>query len=248
MTKQEVRTEALAVHEPGSSEISGILRLAVERGVPVDTIERLVALKERMDERSAAAEFNQALAAFQAECPAIRKTSTAKVTTKSGGAYEYRYAELDEIARTTRPLLQKHGLSYSWDSELAGDKIVCTCTLRHIAGHSQTAKFVCPTDTASAMSSQQKHAAALTYSRRQSLIQVLGLTTTDPDTDGASDERITEQQAYAIEDLIRESGADRARFLSYMGVASVGEIAARDYQKATTALRRKQTKTKGGAA
>ena len=236
-----------------TSEIGQIIRLAVDRGVSVDTLERLVALKERVDARSAAAEFNVALGEFQAECPAILKTSTAKVTTKSGSEYAYKYAELDQIARVTRPLLQKHGLAYSWDSEMAGDKIVCTCILRHVAGHKETARFVCPTDTSSAMSSQQRHAAALTYARRQSLIQVLGLTTTDKDTDGASEQKVSEEQIHKIEEWLADSGADRARFLSYMRATAVGEIFARDYMKAITALKAAKLdkageKKKGGAA
>jgi hypothetical protein len=222
------------------SEIGGILRLAVERNVSIDTIERLVALKERADERTAAAEFNHALAAFQAECSSIPKTSRAKITTKSGGQYEYSYAELDQIARTTRPLLTKHGLSYSWDSDLQGNKLVCTCTIRHVGGHAQAAKFCTVTDTISAMSDQQKVAAALTYARRQSLIQALGLTTTEKDTDGASEEKITEKQAHIINEWVESSGADLGRFLKYMNAHSVAEIHARDYDKAITALTKKK--------
>lgn len=241
----EVAVTRDGAHLPSPvSEIGEILRIAVSSAdkVPIETIERIVALKERMDARDAAAEFNRALAEFQAECPSIQKTSTAKVATRSGGEYSYKYAELDEIARTIRPLLQKHGLSYSWDSDMAGERIKCVCTVRHVAGHSQTATFVCPTESASAMSGQQKHAAALTYARRQSLVQVLGLTTTEPDTDGAGSETITEQEGYEIEDLIIESGADRARFLAYMRVGSVSEILARDFQKAKTALEAKARK------
>lgn len=235
--------DAVVVHrnevEP-NTEIGQILRLAVESKVPVDTIERLVALKERMDARSAAVEFNNALATFQAECPSIKKTSTAKIASRSGGEYSYKFAELDQIARVTRPLLVKHGLSYSWDSEMAGEKLVCTCTVRHIAGHAQSAKFVCPTESSSAMSGQQRHAAALTYARRQSLIQVLGLTTTDHDTDGASEEKVTDAQAKTIEEWIEDAKPDLAKFFAYMGVKSVADIHARDFQKAIMALKAKK--------
>jgi ERF superfamily len=243
MSSEIQTTEAISVQ----SEIGQILRLAVESKVPVDTIERLVALKERMDARSAASEFNNALASFQAECPSIKKTSTAKITTRSGGDYGYKYAELDQIARVIRPIIQRHGMSYSWDSEMLGDKIVCTCTVRHLAGHSQSAKFVCPTDSSSAMSGQQKHAAALTYARRQSLIQVLGLTTTDDDTDAATQQKITDEQAFNLEDMIADSGADRTKFLAYMGVARIGDILASDFKKAHTALLAKARKKDGGS-
>jgi len=246
MNPQESDTPpgAVAVRTEPATQIVDILRIAIEGKVDVGTIERLVALKERSDAKFAATEMNLALAAFQSECPPIQKKSTAKITTKSGGQYAYKYAELDQIARVTRPLLTKHGLSYSWDSSLENDRISCTCTLRHVGGHFQTASFATSTKTESAMNDQQKVAAALTYARRQSLIQVLGLTTTDPDTDGGSTEKITEQQAMTVNDLVVDSGADLTKFLAYMGVASIAEISARDFHKAMTALKAKK---KGGA-
>lgn len=248
----EVEAEAVVVRAPAPpSEVDQILRLAIDKGVPVDTIERLVALKERAEERFAAAEFNQALTAFQSECGPILKSSTANVTTAGGGSYQYRYAELDQIDRVTRPLLTKHGLSYTWDSDMENDRLICTCILRHIAGHSQSAKFVSPTDSKSSMSSQQRYGAALTFAKRQSLIQVLGLTTTEHDTDGASDQRVTEEQIHTIEEWLTSSGADRKAFLKYMNAEKVPTIFARDFQKAIAALKAKdraaRSKPGGGA-
>lgn len=180
--KAEVAPFQLAPPNASPNGVGEILRIAVERGVDVGSLERLVALHERMSERQAAVEFNQALAAFQAECPSIEKTSSASI----GGQYSYKYAQLDEIARTTRPLLQRHGLSYSWDSDVQNDRLVCVCTVRHIGGHSQSAKFTTPTQSPSTrMSLQQQQGAALTYARRQSLVQALGLTMTDEDNDAA---------------------------------------------------------------
>lgn len=233
-----------AVADQGGVE--SILRLAVEKNLGVEALERIVALHERMSERAAASEFNRAVAAFQAECPSIPKTSQAKITTRSGGEYGYRYAELDQIAKVVRPILEKHDLSYTWDSSMDTAGLVkCVCTLRHVAGHSQSATFVAPTDSSAAMSGAQKAAAALTFARRQSLIQVLGLTTTDPDTDGASEERISEQQELEINDLVREAKADLSAFLKYMRAESIADIRARDYRKAVEGLKAKIRK--GGA-
>lgn len=231
--------------EHATSEIGQILRAAIDSKVPVETIERLVALKERIEMRSAAMDFNAALAAFQAECPPIRKTSKASITTKSGGQYAYTYAELDEIARTTRPILTKHGLSYSWDSEVNGNRLTCVCIVRHVAGHSQTAKFNVSTETTSAMSDQQKMAAALTTARRHSLIQALGLTTTDADTDGAehaSHDAISNEQAYELADLIKATNSDKAKFLAYIGASSLETIPASAFGRAKAALAAKVKK------
>lgn len=243
MEHEVQRIEPSAVQVQGESEIGQLLRLAVTGNVPVETIEKLVALKERMEDRNAAREFNIALADFQAACPAIKKTSSAKITTAGGSAYSYSYAELDEIARTTRPILTRFGLSYTWDSEADGEKLICTCTVFHTSGHSRSAKFTLPTTTKSGMSDQQKVAAALTYARRQSLIQALGLTTTDPDTDGPRvDDKVTAEQVAELEKLVKETGADLSKLLAYLGVASLADITARGFDKAKKALSAKVKK------
>lgn len=229
--------------------ISAVLQAAIEKGIDPSGLEKLVALYERMSETAARKEFAQALADFQAECPSIAKTSEAQIATRSGGSYSYKYAELDAIAGTIRPLLQKHGLSYTWDSSFANGVLECTCTVRHANGHSVSAKFSCPTDSASAMSSQQKNAAALTFARRQSLIQVLGLTTCDSDNDGAEARaresvKITEHQAANLEALIADVNADSKRFLAFFGIERLSDLPAGKFHDAVRAL---ESKRKGNA-
>src|SRR6185295_7018586 len=116
------------------SAMTPLHSLAVEKGVNVETIERLVALHNQEQDRRAAREFAEAMASFQEECPAIPKTSTAKIVTKAGGQYSYAYAELDEIARTIRPYAHKRGLSHSWDSACDEKTVSATCTVLHING------------------------------------------------------------------------------------------------------------------
>lgn len=210
---------------------SKLLELALNQKMDVGVIERLVALEERIQARNAAHEFAQAMAEFQRECPSIRKTSSATVTTKSGGQYRYTYAELDEIARTVNPILGRLGLSYSWDSAVTGGNVRVVCTLRHINGHSTTASFEAPAGSLSqAMSKQQEVASALTYGRRQSLVQVLGLTTCDPDVDGAAEEAqatVTPDQVDILEALLnqRPDGA-KGRLLAYLGVETLDAVPA----------------------
>lgn len=53
-----------------------------------------------------------ALHAFQQEMPTVAKTKTARVPTKSGGAYTYTYADLAVVSAAATPLLLKHGLVF----------------------------------------------------------------------------------------------------------------------------------------
>lgn len=209
-----------------AATVGMMLELAIKKGLSVEGLEKLVDLHERMESRLAAQEFADALAAFQAECPPIAKTSKADIVTKAGTRYSYHYAGLDEIARTIRPLLHQHGLSYSWNSQTDGEVMTVTCVLRHRNGHSESSVFACPVATASGMNEQQKHAAALTYGRRQSLIAVLGLSTAEPDTDTADPYApISEEQVVRLEELFEGLRMSKAKFFRVLAMPEDSKLA-----------------------
>lgn len=235
----DITTYTEAPIAPSDNEgAASLVHFAIERGVDVSVLERLVALQERVTERNARAAFFEAVADFQEQCPEIAKSKTAQIATKGGGRYSYSYAPLEEITRTIRPLLKRHGLSYSWTVEPGEKVLFVTCVLRHIDGHEERASFPVPVDTAAAMSDAQKNGAALTYGKRQSLTSVLGLTTADEDKDGAgrSVETITANQADALDSLMNEVKVDRRKFLAWLGVGSIGEITKEKYPQAVRAL------------
>lgn len=238
----------------GAAGVSDLLKFALDKGAPIESLERLVALQERIMDRNAAAEFFDAMAAFQRECPPIKKASRAEFVTKSGGRASYTYAELDEIARTVNPILARMGLSYTWDSTVAEGVMVVTCTLRHRSGHAVTAKFGSKVEGSPLMSGHQATAATLTYARRQSLVQVLGLTTTDDDNDGQGahgGERegsagvVTDQQALEVEALITDTGADLPAFLGFFKIARVTDLPVSCFEQAKKMLRTKARQKAG---
>lgn len=236
-------TMPIPADERGTS--LGLLAAAIERGVPVEAIERLVALHREEQDRQAAREFARCLAEFQATCPPIPKSSKADIVTKSGSKFSYRYAELDQIAETVRPHLHRLGFSYSWDSSVESGTVTASCTLRHSNGHKEQAKFSAPMDAADRMSGPQKAAAALTYAKRQSLLQALGITTAEPDDDAMdrSEETITEEQHANLVALMEEVEADRPRFLAYLGLEDLRSLGARRYGAAVAALEQKRKRS-----
>lgn len=206
----------------------------------VEALTKLVDLYERLESKNAARQFAEDLAAFQGECPPIPKKSTAKITSKSGAQFSYSYAELDTIAGVIRSFLTQFGFSYTWNSKVDGERIACTCTLQHRGGHQQSALFEAPVDNSMSVNDTQKYAAALTYAKRQSLIQILGLTTCDPDSDGAQGGVISEDQAHTLKAKITELGVNEQRFLAIYAITSVTELPANLYEAAIRALEMKR--------
>ena len=236
---------AVAVAE---QETTSLVQLAIERGnVDVEVLERLVALEERVSERRARKAFFDALARFQAEVGPITKT---KIIPDNSGNERSRYAPLSAIAEHIRGPLSRNGLMYSWDSSVDADGVVdIWCIVRHVDGHEERSRFSFFVKDAAApkMNGVQIAGSARTYGERYSLIQALGLTTADPDDDGngvAPAEPITEAQEADLNALIDETGADREKFLAFMGVESLSALPAARYQQAVGALRRKRKEAK----
>jgi len=230
--------------ERPTDEVIRLMDAMKDKNLPVEALEKLVTLHERMSERQAAQEFAEALARFQQACPMIRKARRANIASSGGAGFSYRYAALEDIAATVQPILHGLGFSYSWDTEVNGKMMTARCTLRHINGHAVTSSFTAPTETRAGMSEQQKYGSALMYAKRQTLIDVLGLTTCDPETPDTPPpgalEPLTEDQAANIDALIEETGANRARFLKLYGAQKVGELSQHNYGAALAALEDKR--------
>ena len=230
-----------------AGEVSSLVRLAIDKGVDVAVLERLVALQERVTDRDAQLQLNQALAAFQADCPPIYKGRTANIVSKTKGTkFSYRYAPLDDIVRHIRPHLERHGLSYTWDSSVSDKLMHCKAIVRHVAGASLSASFSCPSDGSERMSAAQSAGAALTYARRQALVQALGLTTADEDTDGGAEpesvEPVSEFQLREVQELYDsvKLKVDFPKFLAFFEIEKMADLPAARFVEAKAMLERKR--------
>lgn len=244
IARQERSGAIKAATEFKSNSVGELLNNAISMGTPVEQLDKLVDLYERVEAREAAKDFARAMAAFQAEAQSIEQSKTANVKTKSGSSYSYTYAPLHKIAQTVNPLLTKHGLSYTWDTAIVERTVKVTCTVRHVSGHSQASSFQLPIENPNTpgMSPQQLVEAAESIGKRRVLASALGLTTTDEELPpGVDDARvITEDQAIVIEDLLAETGVNKARFLKWLEADSVQQILSGDYERAKRTLEEKK--------
>lgn len=232
------------------AEVSSLVALALREKVPVEVLERLVALQERVTAQAAESAMARALAAFQAECPPIRRVKTATVKKEGVKQYEYDFAPFEEVARTIRDPLAKHGLSYSHDNTFTDKGVEVTCTLHHAEGAKRTATFRGPVDTSGGKNPIQQVASARSYGRRYSLIDVLGLAIEDDDDGqaaGEGGEPITVGQEADLRAMIRETGTNEQKFCEFFEVESLGKILARDYTKAVRLLEERRAKARAAS-
>ena len=240
-----------AREQDGPEQVTSLVQLAIEKGVDVAVLERLVALQERVTERNAELAMAEALSRFQEECPPVPRVGTAEVKKNGVKQYEYHFAPLEKIAEVIRPFLQKHGLSYAHDAEVGNGSVTVTCTLQHVDGAKRTATFTGPFDNSGGKNPLQAVGSARSYGRRYTLIDVLGLMT-EEDDDGVGTSRagevkaISEAQLKKLNDLADQAGADKAAFCRLMGVGSMAEIPAVQYKLAELTLKKKIEAAKEG--
>ena len=162
-------------------EVAGFIAQAIEKNLPVETMERLFTLHKEVKAEHAREEFVSALADFQAECPIIKKTK--QVLNKDGRTVRYSYAPIDSVIEQIKKTLAGNGFSYNWDSAREEKHIKVICKLTHNAGHFETSTFDIPIVPSEFMSSPQSYATAQSYAKRYTLLNVLGIGTAEEDTD-----------------------------------------------------------------
>lgn len=171
------------VEEQKSSVITPIqlLGMAVQQGASIDQLERLMALKREYEKDQARQAYNAAFASFKAEAIQIIKNREIKAGPLSGK----KYAELFAVIEAITPALSKHGLSTSWKlTKDERDWIEVTCTLSHVAGHSESVSMGSPPDSGGAKNAIQARASAVTYLERYTLKAICGVAEQDDDDDG----------------------------------------------------------------
>jgi hypothetical protein len=136
-------------------------------------------------------ELAAALAKAQGEFPLIPKDCVAKVTTKAGGSYSFKYADLDTILATVRPVLSRHDLALMVDIETVRNEaneraMRATISLVHSSGQwCQTTGLEIAIDAdAYARQPAQASGSAATYATRYAIEAALAIRASDDD-DGA---------------------------------------------------------------
>ena len=123
-------------------------------------------------------ELAKALAAAVVKIPTIPKDKTAKIPTKSGGGFEYKYADLATVIETAMPVLASNGLVVCQVGLPENGKQYLETTIMHTSGQWKRSILEIPrADDIKVLGGY------LTYLRRYQYVAIIGLAT-EEDTDG----------------------------------------------------------------
>ena len=101
------------------SESGALLKLAIDKDLDVDKLEKLIDLKVREEERQCKKDFDFHFNEMQEDyLPVIKEH---EVFNKSG-THMYNFAPLEDILKVYAPIVAKHGFSFRWEEESKNEK------------------------------------------------------------------------------------------------------------------------------
>jgi len=217
-----------------------IERVATDPSASIEKLERMMAMRDKLQADQARAMFAQAFAAASAEFPMIPLNGR--------GDKQKPYALLKDIISGTKPVLSRHGLALSFGVDSAPDRVTVTAKLMNVAGHCESTSIERPKDPSGSKNAVQAVGSSQTYGQRYAAQAILGLSLGDDvDDDGkaaGAGDKIDADQFFTLKNLIEEAGADEAKFCEYLKVKELEELPARAFANAVSALRAKIKKAK----
>jgi hypothetical protein len=228
------------------SETSAVLhmieRAARDPAVDIDKLQQLMAMRERIEARTAEADFDRALTAAQAGMGRVR-TDSNNPQTKS------RYASYGALDAAMRPVYTNNGFALSFNTENPAPEIVrVICRVSHQNGHSRTYQIDMPADGKGAkggdvMTKTHATGSAVSYGMRYLLKMIFNIAVSDKDDDGnsaGSGDKIGMDQVQELIRLCEEVDADKEAFCRYFKIEAFPDLPAKDFTRAVSALNKKR--------
>lgn len=227
-------------HQPVAQEtrdpmVQMIERVVLNPDLPMERISAMIDIRERQMAKEAEQAFNRAFAAAMAEMPDVPKTGF-------NPHLKRKYSTLDDLIRTARPVLARHGLSLNWQTGEENDRIKVRAIVRHAEGHSIDTELTGPRDKSGSMNVLQGGGSTETYLKRYTGFAILGLSSGDErDDDGrnpVSAETITEDQFRELRAKIDEVGIDESVVLTAEKIPDLMSLPSRDFARVLGKLNR----------
>lgn len=217
-----------------------IIQQAVAKGEDLEQVEKAMDIHFKWEANEAKKAFHKAMSEFKSNPIKIGKDKLVKYKD-----VRYSHASLANIVDVITKELSKHELSAAWKTT-QDDKIKVTCVITHSMGHSEeTSLFADPDDTGS-KNSIQAIGSTISYLQRYTLLAILGLATHDQDGGESGpapdDELIDKGKLKILRDLLVETKADEATFLSYLEIEKLEDLPKSGFAKAKIALIAKKGK------
>jgi cell fate (sporulation/competence/biofilm development) regulator YlbF (YheA/YmcA/DUF963 family) len=223
-----------AVANEANAVLSMIDRVLANPDIPVERLEQLFNLHQRVQAETAKRAYYAAFAELQADLPAVAR--------KGKAHNDKAYARFEDIIAAIREPLAAHGFSVSFRTAQPDGKLSVTGVLAHSAGHVEETTLTLPQDVSGGKNAVQAWGSSVSYGKRYAILTLLGIATEDDDDGkaGGVGATIDEKQFKELAALIKETGTDIAKFLEIGGLESLSDMPASQFKTAKSLLLKKK--------
>lgn len=252
---------ALAVVAPQRSMLAVLADAAANPKVDALKVRELYAIQKEMAQDQAKADFAVAFRALQGELPSIGQDGKIEIAGKdSKRGQKTLYASFNNIHKTIKPILERHGFSLSFETEPepGGQRIIVKGILEHVApgatmSHVRTTAFPLPAETSGSKNNVQGWGSSFSYGKRYCAIALLNIVShapRDADLDGnpgkppkeiegeaieTKDAVITGEQNDTLVKAIEFCGVGLAKFCKHYEIKKVDDLPAELFGEAMKA-------------
>lgn len=203
---------------------TAMISLAVDKGAPIETIERLVALREKMLARQAEIKFSEALNRVQDKIKRIAPDL-------ENPQRHSKYASYAAIDRVIRPIYGPEGFSLSFTHAECPkpDHIRVICWLR-LGAHKEQYQVDWPVDTKGpkgepVMTATQATGASDSYAKRYLVKDIFNIAIGEDDTDGNTARRMeTTELETALKEISEATTTESLKFLYTAAFGKAQEV------------------------
>lgn len=228
---------------PVDPMVSMIERMAMDPNSDISKLEKMLEMKERVEDREdarraaeAAQDFNRALAACQAEMPVVGKNAK---NTHSGTTY----TDLAGLMSVVRPIIARHGFAIQFNPGESKDASTITVdwALSHSGGHVRTGTAHFPIDATGTGGKTNKTAiqaqqSSRTYARRYLIIDLFNIATSDDADGNAPIATISAEQYIALRDKAEQAGVSEEKICLAARCPNLDQFPAKDFEAAMKRL------------
>lgn len=233
----------LATAPAREPSVALMLQGVIDKGVTAENaavMEQMLGLYERIKDRDAKREFNEALALLQSEMP---KVKAMKPVPDKHGNTKYKYAPYEEIMAQAQPFLTQHGFSVRFNSRIENGRVIAICRLSHKAGHSEDSEFGVraghgpPNATA-----PQADMSGMTFAKRGALCNALNISIEHDDDCRAIGTPIEKELADKLEARCKAARVNIDAFLKFAGATDFASITQERFPAVEEMLKKKEAK------
>lgn len=194
-----------------------IEKVALDPNINVEKMTKILDMQERILNKQAFCEFNQAMVLAMGLIPSIERHNKGQSN---------KFATFENINKIVKPILKKHGLFITFRTEFQSDDfLLITAKITHLSGHTEETSMRFPFDNSGNKNDIQAVGSSISYGKRYTMSALLGIATHGEDDDGFSTSKtIGEKDIIRLNDGLDKSDIKLAVLCEYMDVDRLSDI------------------------